>query len=104
MTSENDILSLKKELAGGCVHNAVAVMYHQGKPLDSVIPELMAKLEACRDSFDETADRVCQLASSANKQDRDDILRFIDGLRTIATGTIDFWYVSPPCLLASLLS
>ncbi|KXX74688.1 Presilphiperfolan-8-beta-ol synthase [Madurella mycetomatis] len=87
---ENDILSLKKELAAGCVHNAVAVMYHQGQPLDSVIRGLVTKLEACRDRFDEIADRVYQLASGASKQNRDGILRYIDGLRTNGTGTIEF--------------
>ncbi|GAB1317187.1 Terpene synthase [Madurella fahalii] len=87
---ENDILSLKKELAGGCVHNAVAVMYHQGQPLDGVMAELMAKLEAYRDRFDETAERVHKLVSGASKRDRDEVLKFIDGLRTNATGTIEF--------------
>jgi len=90
----NDILSVKKELAGGCVHNAIPVMYSQGQPLDVVISELLSRLEACRDRFDETADRVLEMARSA--AERSDLLKFIDGLRTNATGTIEFWYVFRP--------
>ena len=67
-------------------------MYHQGRPLDAVIRELVAKLEACRDRFDEAASRVQEMASGANDGDRKELLRYIDGLRTNATGTIEFWY------------
>ncbi|KAK4447092.1 Presilphiperfolan-8-beta-ol synthase [Podospora aff. communis PSN243] len=83
----NDILSAKKELAGGCVHNAVPVLYHQGQPLDKVIGALMHKLDACREVFDATAERV---TSSANKKEIAELQRYIDGLRTNVTGTVEF--------------
>ncbi|KAK0646810.1 isoprenoid synthase domain-containing protein [Cercophora newfieldiana] len=83
----NDILSAKKELAGGCVHNAVPVMYHQGQPLDKVIDALLNRLDACRKVFDETADKV---ASSASRKGVNELRRYIDGLRTNVTGTVEF--------------
>lgn len=85
----NDILSVKKELAGGCVHNAIPVLYSQGQPLGDVMHELLGRLENCRDRFDDTAERVLDMAGSPAQ--RADLLRFIDGLRTNATGTAEFW-------------
>ncbi|KAK0732282.1 isoprenoid synthase domain-containing protein [Lasiosphaeris hirsuta] len=84
---QNDILSLRKELTGGCVHNAVAVMYNQGRRLDDVVRELMTRLEASRDRFDELADGVSEMAGGADKKE---LLRYIDGLRTSNTGTLEF--------------
>ncbi|KAK3356594.1 isoprenoid synthase domain-containing protein [Lasiosphaeria hispida] len=86
----NDVLSVKKELAAGCVHNAVPVLYHQGRPLDAVIPELMRRLETCRDRFDEAAVVVQKVCSKESEKVQEDLVKYIDGLRTIATGTIDF--------------
>lgn len=91
--SENDILSIRKELAGGCVHNAVPVMYHHGQILDDLVHELMVRLEACRDRFDDAADRVCEMVSSSSEKDCKDLVRYVDGLRTNGTGTIEFRYV-----------
>ena len=73
------------------MHNAVPVMYHQGMPLDVVMRELTAKLEATRDRFDEAALRAQELASGLSELDRKKLQKYIDGLRTNATGTIEFW-------------
>jgi len=67
-------------------------MYHEGRPLEAVIRELMVKLEASRDRFDEAASRIQKIASRANDIDCNELLKYIDGLRTNATGTIEFWY------------
>ena len=67
-------------------------MYHAGKPLDVIIPELIRKLAAVRDEFDETAQKVQKLAVKCTPKVRKDLDQYIDGLRTIATGTIEFWY------------
>ncbi|KAK1753541.1 Presilphiperfolan-8-beta-ol synthase [Echria macrotheca] len=84
----NDILSVKKELAAGAVHNAVPVMYSLGKPLDVVMGELMVRLASCRDRFDGIAQSV--LAMARSESEKKDLEKFIDGLRTNATGTIEF--------------
>jgi hypothetical protein len=121
--SGNDILSAKKELvspsfyalisarfpvppsflnlciqAAGCVHNAVPVMYHQGQPLSAIIPQLIKRLEESRDRFNDAAFKVLEMCKGADSK-RPGILaavtQYIDGLRTIATGTIEFCKISP---------
>ncbi|KAK3373659.1 isoprenoid synthase domain-containing protein [Lasiosphaeria ovina] len=90
---ENDILSAKKELAAGCVHNAIPVLYSQGQSLDSAIRVLVARLQGSRDAFDRAADSMCKkTAGDAGQQRwaRKELLRYLDGLRTIATACIEF--------------
>ncbi|KAK3367964.1 isoprenoid synthase domain-containing protein [Podospora didyma] len=94
----NDILSCKKELTGGVIHNAVPVMYNQGMSLDAVMRELVTRMEASRDRFDEAAMRVQKLAASGGMNelsDRKRLQKYIDGLRTNATGTIEFCKLAP---------
>jgi hypothetical protein len=57
----------------------------------------VAKLENSRDRFDEAAGRVHAAASGSSDLDQNELLRYIDGLRTNATGTIEFWWVSLIC-------
>jgi hypothetical protein len=80
--------------AAGCVHNAVPVIYHQGSPLDAVVPKLMVDLVACRDRFDTLAARIEKRAAHEKPNVRQDLRTYIDGLRTIATGTMEFTCVS----------
>ncbi|KAK5653827.1 hypothetical protein OQA88_7986 [Cercophora sp. LCS_1] len=91
----NDILSAKKELAAGCVHNAVPVMFHQGQPLSAVIPLLIKRLEESRDRFDDAAFKVLEMCKSSDSEILPAVVQYIDGLRTIATGTIEFCKISP---------
>jgi len=56
-----------------------------------VIGALMNKLDVCRKVFDETAERV---TNSAKKKEINEVQRYIDGLRTNVTGTVEFWYVA----------
>jgi len=53
----------------------------------------MEKLEACRDRFDEIAQTIQKKAAGAKPKVRADLAKYIDGLRTIATGTMEFWCV-----------
>ncbi|KAK3393508.1 isoprenoid synthase domain-containing protein [Podospora didyma] len=103
MSIENDILSVRKELAGGCIHNAVPVMFQQGqRALDGVIRELVARLENSRDRFDQTARKVYMMMTTMSGSDDDDdlvhreeILRYINVLQTNATATIEFCTFAP---------
>jgi hypothetical protein len=86
---------------GGCVHNAVPVIYNEGKPLDAVVPKLMVDLAACRDRFDTLAAKIEKSQAGESPKFRAELSKYIDGLRTIATGTMEFWYVSR--LMSSLV-
>lgn len=68
-------------------------MYHEGQPLSAIMPEMMRRLEACRDRFDEIAADVEKAWERESAELRRDLHKYIDGLRTIATGTIEFWWV-----------
>jgi hypothetical protein len=46
-----------------------------------------------RDDFDETAQQIQKLTAKCTPKVRKDLDHYIDGLRTIATGTIELWYV-----------
>jgi len=61
-----------------------------------VIPELARRLEESRDRFDEAATAVEKLVIGHKDTDkiRQDLDMFIDGLRTIGTGTMEFTYVA----------
>ncbi|KAK4450259.1 Presilphiperfolan-8-beta-ol synthase [Podospora aff. communis PSN243] len=94
----NDILSAKKELAAGCVHNAVPVMYHQGQPLSAIIPHIIQRMEESRDRFDDAASKIyemCKGVSSKQPELLAAVTQYIDGLKTISTGTIEFCTISP---------
>ncbi|KAK0612189.1 isoprenoid synthase domain-containing protein [Immersiella caudata] len=90
----NDILSAKKELAAGCVHNAVPVMYHQGQPLSAIVPQIVKRMEESRDRFDDAAAKIQEMCKK-----QPDVLaavnQYMDGLKTISTGTIEFCTISP---------
>src|SRR5690242_12560726 len=70
-------------------------MYHAGQPLDAIIPDLISKLAVVRDKFDETARRVRELVADCPPKVHKDLDQHIDGLRTIATGTIEWRYRCP---------
>ena len=74
------------------MHNAIPVMYNQGQPLDTVIPKLMKELEASRDHFDEAALEVQRISNRISPEVREQLAKYMDGLRTIAGGTVEFWY------------
>jgi hypothetical protein len=73
-------------------------MYHQGQPLSAVIPQLIKRLEESRDRFDDAAFKVLEMCKGSGSE-RLAVLavvaRYIDGLRNIATGTVEFCKISP---------
>ncbi|KAK1749562.1 Presilphiperfolan-8-beta-ol synthase [Echria macrotheca] len=94
----NDILSAKKELAAGCVHNAVPVMYHQGQPLSAIIPQIIKRLEESRDRFDQAASKIQEMCKSSESKQPGllaAVVQYMDGLKTISTGTLEFCKISP---------
>ncbi|KAL1845552.1 hypothetical protein Daus18300_014502, partial [Diaporthe australafricana] len=85
----NDILSLKKEIATDCVMNLVPVLYKSGQTLDRVIPHLIDEMHASRDRLDGAAATLHAMTQSDPQLARD-VMRFIDGIRIMDTGTLEY--------------
>ncbi|KAG8160934.1 hypothetical protein KVR01_009198 [Diaporthe batatas] len=85
----NDILSLKKEIATDCVVNLVPVLYKTGLSLDQVIPRLIEEMHASRDRLDSAAARLHSM-TLADPQLNRDVMGFIDGIRIMDTGTLEY--------------
>ncbi|KAF3766767.1 terpenoid synthase, partial [Cryphonectria parasitica EP155] len=83
----NDILSLKKEIATDCVVNIVPVLLKTGQPLDRVISGLIEEMHNSRDRLDSMAARLSDM-TRGNSQLHKDVMRFIDGIRIMDTGTL----------------
>ena len=62
--------------------------------MDAVVPKLIVDLVACRDRFDALAAKIEKAAADETPNVRQDLRIYIDGLRTIATGTMEFTCVS----------
>ncbi|PSR92153.1 isoprenoid synthase domain-containing protein [Coniella lustricola] len=90
----NDILSLKKEIATNCVVNVVPVLYMTGQSLDQVISNLVDEMHASRDRLDAMAAKL-DLMTRAQPQLNKDVMRFIDGVRMMDTGTLIYSIESP---------
>ncbi|KKY30693.1 putative terpene synthase [Diaporthe ampelina] len=85
----NDILSLKKEIATDCVVNIVPVLYKTGLNLDRVIPSLIDEMHASRDRLDSAAARLHGM-TLADPQLNQHVMNFIDGVRIMGTGTLEY--------------
>ncbi|POS74314.1 hypothetical protein DHEL01_v207289 [Diaporthe helianthi] len=85
----NDILSLKKEIATDCVVNLVPVLYKTGLSLDQVIPRLIEEMHASRDRLDSAAARLDSITLADTKLNHD-VMNFIDGIRIMDTGTLEY--------------
>ncbi|CAM1506996.1 Fc.00g066370.m01.CDS01 [Cosmosporella sp. VM-42] len=92
----NDLLSLKKEVAAGCVVNAVATLFTSKKHVGDVGIEVEEKMEKAVEDFEHAAEGL--LGIKAVKEDEElkgVVTRYIDGCRSIVTGTLEFTLTSP---------
>lgn len=69
--------------------NIVPVLYKTGLNLDRVIPRLINEMHASRDRLDSAAARLHAM-TLANPQLNRDVMRFIDGVRIMDTGTLEY--------------
>ncbi|KAK0387554.1 hypothetical protein NLU13_3800 [Sarocladium strictum] len=98
----NDLLSLKKELRTECVINAVATLMTDSNTLESVVADIIGKMGASVTEFDDAAK---QLENSLTSQGQQQAVReYVNGCRSIITGTLEFTLKSPRYKLASLLA
>ena len=86
----NDLLSMKKEIATGCVINAVtSLMRRNDNTLDMAVDELYEEMRQAVGNFDKAAACLCQEAQG--DADAESIVkRYADGYRAIVTGTLEF--------------
>lgn len=85
----NDVLSLKKEMATGCVINAVTSLMMRENTLSGAVDELYKEMRQAVKNFDEAAACLCQEAQG--DADAESIVkRYVDGHRAIVTGTLEF--------------
>lgn len=75
--------------ATDCVVNLVPVMYKTGLSLDQVIPRLIEEMHASRDRLDSAAARLHSM-TLADPQLNHDVMTFIDGIRIMDTGTLEY--------------
>ncbi|CAN8101905.1 unnamed protein product [Discula destructiva] len=90
----NDILSLKKEIATDCVVNIVPVLYNTGMPFKHIISFLIEKMIKSRDRLDSMADKL-DMVTKADPQLNTNVMKFIDGIRIMDTGTLIYSIESP---------
>jgi hypothetical protein len=88
----NDLLSLKKELRTECVINAVTALLTEEKDLESVVAEVVVKMKDAVGVFDRTAEGL--ESSLESDSARQAARRYVDGCRSIVTGTLEFTWVS----------
>lgn len=69
--------------------NLVPVLYKTGMKLDQVIPRLMDEMHASRDRLDFAAARLHAM-TLADPQLNHDVMEFIDGIRIMDTGTLEY--------------
>ncbi|KAF4950669.1 hypothetical protein FGADI_8073 [Fusarium gaditjirri] len=87
----NDMLSLKKELRTDCVINAVAAIMEPGMSLDVVVAKLEERLKMAVNNFDDAANMLLQ-KTEFQEQTHPIVERYVDGCRSIVTGTLRFSY------------
>ncbi|KAK5655989.1 hypothetical protein OQA88_5127 [Cercophora sp. LCS_1] len=63
-------------------------MHHSGKSLDIIIQDITENIRVHKQDFDDLADRLLRMVSE--DEGKHDLARLINGLRTNATGTVDF--------------
>jgi hypothetical protein len=87
----NDMLSLKKELRTDCVINAVAAIMESGMTLDVVVAKLEERMKMAVKNFDKAANELLQ-KTEFQEQTHPIVKRYVDGCRSIVTGTLRFTY------------
>ncbi|KAH7269885.1 isoprenoid synthase domain-containing protein [Fusarium redolens] len=90
----NDMLSLKKELRTDCVINAVAAIMESGMTLDVVVAKLEERMKMAVKNFDKAANELLQ-KTEFQEQTHPIVKRYVDGCRSIVTGTLRFTLTSP---------
>jgi hypothetical protein len=75
--------------ATDCVVNLVPVLYKTGLSLDQVVPRLIEEMHASRDRLDSAAARLHAM-TLADPQLNQDVKMFIDGMRIMDTGTLEY--------------
>lgn len=80
---------LTRVQATDCVVNLVPVLYKTGLKLDQVIPRLIFEMNASRDRLDSAAARLHAM-TLADSQLNHDVMEFIDGIRIMDTGTLEY--------------
>lgn len=67
--------------------NIVPVLYNTGMSLDLVISSLMEEMHRSRDRLDNMAAKL-DVATKTDLQLNADVIKFIDGVRIMGTGTL----------------
>ncbi|KAF4958187.1 hypothetical protein FSARC_11071 [Fusarium sarcochroum] len=78
-----------QELRTDCVINAVAAIMEPGMTLEEVVVELEHRMRLAVQEFNDAADKLLKMTES-NKELQQTIGRYIDGCRTVVTGTLEF--------------
>ncbi|CVK83843.1 related to terpene synthase [Fusarium mangiferae] len=90
----NDMLSLKKELQTDCVINAVAAIMEPGMSLDVVVAKLEERMKMAVNNYDDAANMLLH-KTEFQGQTHPIVKRYVDGCRSIVTGTLRFTLTSP---------
>ncbi|KAF4345585.1 terpene synthase [Fusarium beomiforme] len=98
----NDMLSLKKELRTGCVINAITAIMEPGMTLDMVVNELEERMKMAVKKFDEAVGGLFEKAEFQEDL-RPTVERYVDGCRSIVTGTLGFTLTSPRYSMSQLI-
>ena len=69
-------------------------MYHQGQPLSAIIPQIVKRMEESRDRFDAAASKIQDMCKKQPEL-LTAVVQYMDGLKTISTGTVEFCTISP---------
>lgn len=77
----------EKLQATDCVVNVVPVLYNTGKSLQNVVTYLTEEMHASRDRLDSAAAKLNDMTRNDPKLNKD-VLKFIDGIRIMDTGTL----------------
>lgn len=80
---------MTRNQATDCVVNLVPVLYKSGQTLDRVIPHLIDEMHVSRDRLDSAAAKLHAMTQS-DPQLNQDVTRFIDGIRIMDTGTLEY--------------
>ncbi|KAJ9161699.1 Terpenoid synthase [Coniochaeta hoffmannii] len=98
----NDVLSLKKEMATGCLLSLAPVLYRQGIEWDDIVPELMEELMYVCRRFDEAA-ATLEAAGADDPRLLKDVRTYLDTCRTNSTGTYIYTIESKRYKIAPLV-
>ncbi|ROV93155.1 hypothetical protein VMCG_08735 [Cytospora schulzeri] len=81
-------------IATDCVVNLVPVLYQSGQPLDEIIPYLTEEMHSSRDRLDSAAAKLDAMTQQDHQLNKI-VMKFIDGARRMATGTLEYSIEAP---------